>query len=245
MTNNKKIIVIVPAYNESGHIKEVIREIRANVPVVVDIVIIDDGSVDDTSSRALAAGAFVIQLPYNLGIGGAMQTGYRYAAQQHYDYAVRIDGDGQHDPADISAMLQALLESDRDMFIGSRFLTKEGYQSTWMRKIGIFTLSKLVGLVTGEHVTDPTSGYNVCNKKMIHLFAKQYPTDYPEVESLIMMKQYGCRFAELAVKMKPRASGKSSISSWKSIYYMIKVVLAVLIMRTRKTQKPQRLERSF
>lgn len=244
MTHKKPMIVIVPAYNEARHIGAVVRDIRAHAPQA-DIVVIDDGSADNTAQQARAAGAAVLRLPYNLGIGGAVQTGYRYAARHHYEYAVRVDGDGQHDPADLSAMMQALDESQADMIIGSRFLRKIGYQSSGMRKAGIFVLSKLVGFVAGKQATDPTSGYRVCNRKMIRFFAEHYPTDYPEVESLIMMEQAGYHFTEFAVTMKARVSGKSSISTWKSVYYMIKVVLAVLILQTRKTKHSQPLENSL
>ncbi|WIV19878.1 glycosyltransferase family 2 protein [Paenibacillus polygoni] len=228
-----KVLVIVPAYNEAEGIGQVIRQIRQDIPYV-DVLVINDGSSDDTSRIARAAGASVIDLTCNLGIGGAVQTGYRYAAEHHYDYAVQIDGDGQHNPSDLNRLLDAILETGADMVIGSRFITKEGFQSTFARKMGIGLLSALLTRLTGQSVTDPTSGYRFCGKRAISLFAREYPTDYPEVEALMLLYNRKLTFAEIPVIMKERQGGVSSISAMKSVYYMSKVILSVLLMKTMK-----------
>ncbi len=163
-----------------------------------------------------------------------MQTGYRYAAEHHYDYAVQIDGDGQHNPSDLNQLLDAILETGADMVIGSRFITKEGFQSTFARKMGIGLLSALLTRLTGQSVTDPTSGYRFCGKRAISLFAREYPTDYPEVEALMLLYNRKLTFTEIPVIMKERQGGVSSISAMKSVYYMSKVILSVLLMKTMK-----------
>lgn len=228
-----KVLVIVPAYNEAEGIGQVIRQIRQDIPYV-DVLVINDGSSDDTSRIAKAAGASVIDLTCNLGIGGAVQTGYRYAAEHHYDYAVQIDGDGQHNPSDLNRLLDAILETGADMVIGSRFITKEGFQSTFARKMGIGLLSALLTRLTGQTVTDPTSGYRFCGKRAISLFAREYPTDYPEVEALMLLYNRELTFTEIPVIMKERQGGVSSISAMRSVYYMSKVILSVLLMKTMK-----------
>lgn len=228
-----KVLVIVPAYNEAEGIGQVISQIRQDIPFV-DVLVINDGSSDDTSRIARAAGASVIDLTCNLGIGGAVQTGYRYAAEHHYDYAVQIDGDGQHNPSDLNRLLDAMLETGADMVIGSRFIKKEGFQSTFARKMGIGLLSSLLTWLTGQTVTDPTSGYRFCGKRAISLFAREYPTDYPEVEALMLLYNRELSFTEVPVVMKERQGGVSSISAMKSVYYMSKVILSVLLMKTMK-----------
>lgn len=227
------LLIIVPAYNESNHIRQVVADIRKIAPQA-HIAVVNDGSTDDTYAEAARSGATVFDLPYNLGIGGAVQTGYRFAAMHGYDFAVQIDGDGQHDPADLPRLLEALTRSGADMAIGSRFLEKAGYQSTFARLIGIRLLSAIVSLITGRKATDPTSGYRVCGRRAIALFAAHYPTDYPEVEAIALLHRQGLRFVETPVVMKPRASGTSSITALKSAYYMIKVTLALLISHTAR-----------
>ncbi|WP_054958545.1 glycosyltransferase family 2 protein [Paenibacillus dakarensis] len=228
-----KILVIVPAYNEAAVIEQVVRRIRQDAPAV-DVLVINDGSSDNTSQIARAAGAEVIDLTCNLGIGGAVQTGYRYAKEYHYDFAVQIDGDGQHNPKDLNRLLSTILDTGVDMVIGSRFITKEGFQSTFARKMGIKLLSSLLTLLTGQTVTDPTSGYRFCGKRAISLFSREYPTDYPEVEALMLMYNRELSFTEIPVVMNERIGGVSSISAMKSVYYMIKVILSVLLMKSMK-----------
>ncbi|MCU6709059.1 glycosyltransferase family 2 protein [Paenibacillus sp. J5C_2022] len=235
-----KVLIIVPAYNEAEQIKAVIEDIRVHAPYA-DIAVVNDGSADDTLQQALLTGATVLNLPYNLGIGGAVQTGYLHAMNEDYDIAVQIDGDGQHDPADLRQLLSDLVDNGADMAIGSRFLDKAGYQSTWMRKIGISFLSNLVSGLTGHRATDTTSGFRVCGRRAISLFAHWYPTDYPEVESLILLNNHGLRFIETPVTMRSRAFGKSSITAIKSMYYMVKVTLAILLSHSWKPGQEQSL----
>lgn len=230
---HSKVLVIVPAYNEAEGIEHVIAKLHTHTPYA-DVLVINDGSADDTGRLAERAGAKVVNLSCNLGIGGAVQTGYRYAAANGYDYAVQIDGDGQHNPSDLDRLLEAIQESNVDMVVGSRFIEKTGFQSTFARKIGIDLLAGLVTRLTGKRVTDPTSGYRLCNRKAITLFAQEYPTDYPEVEALMLLDNYRCSFKEIPVVMHERQGGVSSISAFKSVYYMCKVTLAVLIMKTKK-----------
>ncbi|OZB94025.1 glycosyltransferase family 2 protein [Paenibacillus sp. XY044] len=230
---SSRVLVIVPAYNEAEGIGQVIRRLREDTPYA-DVLVINDGSSDATSRIARAAGANVIDLTCNLGIGGAVQTGYRYAAEHHYDYAVQIDGDGQHNPRDLHRLLSAMLGTGADMVIGSRFITKEGFQSTFARKMGIGLLSTLLTRLTGQNVTDPTSGYRLCGRRAISLFASEYPTDYPEVEALMLLYNRELSFTEIPVVMNERQGGVSSISAMKSVYYMSKVILSVLLMKTLK-----------
>ncbi|MHB8170672.1 MAG: glycosyltransferase family 2 protein [Thermincolia bacterium] len=228
----KKILIIIPAYQEEASIARVVEKIHTTLPFV-DIVVINDGSTDRTSSMAKSTGVTVIDLPFNLGIGGAMQTGYRYAERNGYDIAVQIDADGQHDPRDLTKLLEVMEQQGRDMVIGSRFVEASDYRPSLGRAAGITLLSWLVFLVTGKTVTDTTSGYRAVNRKVINLFARDYPTDYPEVEVLILLHKHRLMVKEVSVKMNYRETGASSITPLKSIYYMIKVILSVLIMMTR------------
>lgn len=230
---NKEILIIIPAYNEAGGIRRVIADIRGAIPYA-DILVVNDGSSDNTGALAKLEGALVVNLSCNLGIGGAVQTGYRYAAANGYQYAAQMDGDGQHNPADFARMLEAARRMDADMVVGSRFVEKQGFQSTAMRKLGIRLLSGLLSGLLGRKVTDPTSGFRLCNRRAIALFAHEYPTDYPEVEALVLLDNFQYSFQEVPVVMNERTSGTSSITSLKSVYYMIKVILAVLITRTKK-----------
>jgi glycosyltransferase involved in cell wall biosynthesis len=233
MIMNSNLLIIVPAYNEADGIAQVIAGIRRQLPSA-DVLVVNDGSSDDTGRVAEASGARVVHLPINLGIGGAVQTGYRYASQSGYSFAAQIDGDGQHDPTDLGKMLDLLLSSKTDMVIGSRFLEHKGFQSTYLRKIGIDLLARLVSKLVKQQVTDPTSGYRLCGRKAIELFARDYPTDFPEVEALVLLDNSHCTFAEVPVVMSARMTGTSSISALASIYYMVKVILAVLITKSRK-----------
>ncbi|MDR9857766.1 glycosyltransferase family 2 protein [Paenibacillus sp. VCA1] len=238
-----KILVIVPAYNEAEGIAQVIKRLHEDTPYA-DVLVINDGSSDATGQIARAAGANVIDLTCNLGIGGAVQTGYRYAAEHHYDFAAQIDGDGQHNPRDLSRLLSAMHDTDADMVIGSRFITKQGFQSTFARKMGIGLLSALLSRLTGRTVTDPTSGYRLCGRRAISLFAREYPADYPEVEALMLLYNRELSFAEIPVVMNERQGGVSSISALKSVYYMSKVILSVLLMKTMKRKAWENLYES-
>ena len=238
-----KNLAIVPAYNESGAIVTTVRDLREHAPEF-DVVVVDDGSTDMTASLAAQAGADVLCLPFNLGIGGAMQSGYMYALEHDYDLAVQVDGDGQHDPREIGALL-AHLRSHRElnMVTGSRFLERcddGGYRSSASRRLGIRLFGFVLSRVTGRPVTDPTSGFRMCDRKAIELFAADYPHDYPEVEAVLMVHAHRLESAELPVRMKARTGGTSSIGSTQSVYYMIKVLLALFVglFRTRPVPEP-------
>lgn len=227
-----ELLIIVPAYNEGEGIRRVLTNIVNQVPDA-DVVVVNDGSTDHTADEARAVGATVLNLRCNLGIGGAVQTGYRYAFEQGYRYAVQMDGDGQHLPGELAKLRQALAKDSCDMVVGSRFLERRGFQSSPARRAGIAMLSKLLTGLLGRKVTDPTSGFRLCGPAAIALFASDYPVDYPEVEALVMLDNEGLRFCEVPVIMQERQSGRSSISPLQSAYYMFKVVLAALIAKTR------------
>lgn len=223
-----KVMVAIPAYNEEKNIFRVVNAVKCNNPEV-DVVVINDGSRDLTGVEAQRAGAFVINLPQNLGIGGAVQTGYIYAERKGYDVVIQVDGDGQHDPKDLSRLIDSIEKDEADMVIGSRFAEKTDYVSTKMRWLGINFFSKLVSFVCRSDFSDTTSGYRAVNKKVINIFAKYYPRDYPEVETIVYASKRGVRIKEISVDMKKRQGGKSSITPLKSIYYMIKVTCAILL----------------
>ena len=228
-----KGLVIIPVYNEAGNIARVLTGLRQTAPEF-DCVAVNDGSSDDTAAICRAQGCRVLTHAANLGIGGAMQTGYRYAAQNGYDVAVQIDGDGQHDPAYLAAMLELLTAQGADMVIGSRFLEGEGYQSTRLRRWGIRYFSFLIRLLTGTTVTDPTSGYRMVRKELIEAFAAEYPPDYPEPESVVRLLRQGRRVVELPVQMRARGGGSSSIGPGASLYYLVKVTISILTEELRK-----------
>ena len=238
-------LAIVPALNESAAIAGTIAAIQSRAPEF-DVLVVDDGSTDATDEHAHAAGAAVLRLPFNLGIGGAMQSGYIYALERGYDVAVQVDGDGQHDPAHIRDLL-ARLQADPslNMVTGSRFLDPQidGYRSSAPRRAGIRIFSSIVSLITGQRVTDPTSGFRMTNRRGIELFARDYPHDYPEVEAILLMHAHRLRSCEIAVRMRPRLTGSSAISSGQSVYYMIKVLLAVFVGLFRRRASVETGER--
>jgi glycosyltransferase involved in cell wall biosynthesis len=224
-------LAIVPAYNESASIARVIAELHEHAPEF-DVVVVDDGSTDDTSDRARSAGAAVLRHPYNLGIGGAVQSGYMYAAERGYDIAVQVDGDGQHDPRCLRFMLEHLrAHPELDMVTGSRFLAADGdgFRSSAPRRLGIRIFSWVLSRIVGQQVTDPTSGLRMAGPRGIDLFARDYPHDYPEVEAVLLMHAHQLASTELPVKMRERVGGVSSINSTRSAYYMVKVLLAVFV----------------
>lgn len=225
-----KCLIIIPAYNEAANIEKVINNIVQNYPQY-DYVIINDGSIDKTEEVCANAGYQVLNLPINMGIGGAVQTGYRYAKKNNYDVAVQIDGDGQHDVAFLEDMLKLLESGEADVVIGSRFVQKEGFQSTQIRRVGIRFLSILARILTGVQIRDITSGYRVVNRRFIEIYANDYPADYPEPEAMIIAAVHGGRIKEYPVIMRERENGTSSITFKKSVYYMIKVTLAMLVRR--------------
>ena len=237
----RRVIAIVPAHNEQGAVGDVIDEIRSTNPTF-DIVVIDDGSTDGTARVAVSRGAAVVRLPYNLGIGGAVQTGFRYALEQGFELAVRLDGDGQHDPTLLASLLIPIEAGDADIAIGSRFVGGrdggDGYRPPLGRRIGITWFAKLVSMLTRQRVTDTTSGFQAMNRKGIALFARDYPNDYPEVEAMLLVYKHRLRLVEVPVEMRVREHGESSITFIRSIYYAIKVTIALLVAMARKHAVP-------
>jgi glycosyltransferase involved in cell wall biosynthesis len=225
-----RTLLIIPAFNEAACIGGVIGAVRQHFSG--DIAVIDDGSEDDTRQVAHDAGAVVLRHACNLGIGAAVQTGFLYALREGYDLVVRQDGDGQHDPAQIPRLLEVLERDEADIVVGSRFLAREGYQSTLVRRIGIFILG-IVSTLVGTRITDPTSGYWAVNRRALTVLARSQPDDYPETEALVLASRAGCRVREQPVIMYARIAGRSSISAIYSGFYMLKVVLALLIGRLR------------
>ncbi len=237
LLDNCKVLIIVPAFNEAGNIGRVVKELHA-LQKSWDIIVVDDGSSDATGEEARAAGAMVVSLPVNLGIGGAVQTGFCYAYDKSYDVAVQVDGDGQHDPASVVDLLKPLYAAKADIVIGSRFLEgSQGFQSTFGRRIGINFFARLIHALTGVGITDPTSGLRAYNRAMIELFAQYYPQDFPEPEAVVVAQQAGARICEVSVVMRKRDSGQSSIGRVKSLYYMLKVTFAILLRMIRRGKK--------
>ena len=229
-----RILVILPALNEGKNIANTVTHIRSHIPTA-DVLVINDGSIDDTTHQAQSCGAIVLNMPYNVGIGAAVQTGFKFAADQHYDVVVRNDGDGQHAPDGIQRLLESIRADSADVVIGSRFLGEQGdYGTPMARRLGITILATLLSRITGQKITDPTSGFCAFNRKAILLFAQLYPHDYPEPEAIVISHRTGLRQIEIPVTMKPREHGNSSITPVRSIYYMIKVVLAILINLLRQ-----------
>ena len=227
-----KKLIIIPAYNESANIEKAVRDIEENAKGF-DYVIINDCSTDNTREICEAKGFNIVNLPINLGIGGAVQTGYQYAVRYGYELAVQVDGDGQHDPQFLKQMADYMENHDVDMVIGSRFIEKEGFQSSFMRRVGITYFTGLIKLCTGKKITDPTSGLRMAGRRVIRMFADSYPKDYPEPESVVSALRKGYRVDEIPVVMRARQGGESSITMKKSVYYMIKVTLAILMEVTR------------
>ena len=232
---NKKVLIIIPAFNEEKSIKNVINQTRKVIPAA-DIIVINDGSIDNTGFFAEQEGAIAVNLPVNLGIGGAMQTGYLYAHYYNYDIAVQVDGDGQHDPSYINSLLQPLLDDTADIVIGSRFLETSSYKSPLGRKMGIIFFAKIISFLINQKLTDTTSGFRAVNKKLIDCFSCRYPLDYPEVDVLIKLYKNRFRITEIPVSMNSRVNGRSSITPIKSLYYMAKVTLAIIVNSLRSKE---------
>lgn len=227
-----KKLVIIPAYNEAGSIQKAVDDIQEHAPGF-DYVVVNDCSTDATLAICRKQKLNHVNLSVNLGIGGAVQTGYLYGYQNGYDVAVQFDGDGQHDASYLEQMANALSETGSDMVIGSRFIEKEGFQSSGLRRIGIRYFSVLIRMMTGKKVTDPTSGMRMVNRDVMKIYADNYPKDYPEPESVMAILRMGKKVTEIPVMMREREEGTSSIGGAKSVYYMIKVTLAILMERLR------------
>lgn len=225
-----KVLIIIPAYNEAENIEKVVDNITMNFPQY-DYIVINDGSRDNTRDICKKRGYHYLNLSINLGIGGAVQTGYKYARDKGYEVAVQIDGDGQHDISYLEDMLPILECGEADIVIGSRFIEKEGFQSSVARRTGIKILSTLIYVCTGCKIKDVTSGFRAVNKDYINLYAESYPNDYPEPEAIVAAVMHGGIVRECPVVMRERERGTSSINFVKSIYYMIKVTLAIIVCR--------------
>jgi glycosyltransferase involved in cell wall biosynthesis len=235
--SSERRIAIVPAYNEEQNIARVVEELHVFDPGI-DVVVVSDGSVDRTAENAEAAGARVLRLPYNLGIGGAVQTGFKYAWEQGYDLAVRCDGDGQHVPGELPKVIRPVAEEEADIAVGSRFVSSDGYRSSASRRVGIRLLATVVSAIARQRVTDTTSGFQALNRRALELFAQDYPHDYPEVEGMVMTIKYKLRLVEVPVQMREREHGRSSITAFRSVYYMAKVLTALFVGLFRRDVIP-------
>ncbi len=225
-----KVLLIIPAYNEETNILNTVKQIKDYKKYQLDYVIINDGSTDDTKKICVENNLNFIDLINNLGIGGAVQTGYKYAHNNHYDIAIQFDGDGQHDINYVDRLIEPIIADKYDMIIGSRFVADESqFKSTLARQFGINILSFFIKILSGKKIKDVTSGYRAANKKVIKLFSQKYPTDYPEPETIVELAKLGYRIKEVGVNMREREGGESSIKSLKSAYYMIKVSIALLV----------------
>jgi glycosyltransferase involved in cell wall biosynthesis len=225
---NKRVAVIIPAYNEEETVGEVVRRVKA-LGHGFDVVVINDSSKDRTAQSAEAAGATVIELPYNLGIGGAVQTGFKYAVMKGYDGCVQVDGDGQHPPEEITKLLEPLFAGGYDIVIGSRFVGQTNYRVPVLRALGIKIISIFLKVVCGMTVKDTTSGFRALNRQAMTFFATDYPQDYPEPESLLFAYKKKFKVMEVSTEMKDREHGISSITPLRSVYYMTKVLLAMTV----------------
>jgi glycosyltransferase involved in cell wall biosynthesis len=230
-----KILIIVPAYNEEASLPGVIRDLKEHVPSA-DVVVVNDGSQDATAQTARNMGIEVLDLPYNLGIGGAVQAGYVYAERHGYDVAVQFDGDGQHLGKEIGKLLKPLEDGAVDIVIGSRFLVPGSYRAPFFRTLGIWIFSFILSRILSTAVTDSTSGFRAANAQAIKFFAGIYPDDYPEVEALVLAHKVKLRMLEVAVTMRERTGGKSSITPMRSFYYMTKVLMAIFIDLLKKVR---------
>lgn len=229
-----RTLVVIPAFNEESNIAATIAEIRAGFPEA-SIVVINDGSRDRTAEVARGAGVRVLDLPYNLGIGGSVQAGLKYAVRQGYDLAVQVDGDGQHPAGEIPKLVAPIRNGQADMVIGSRFLPgSSGFRSAWQRRAGIFLFRFLNLLFIRQKITDSTSGFRAYGPAALPLLAESYPRDYPEPEAVVRLGRRGLRIVEVPVSMRPRHAGVSSIRGWRELYYMVKVILALLVEMLRK-----------
>ena len=222
------LLVVIPAFNEEASVGDVVRAVRSVLPGT-PVVVVDDGSVDGTSEVARQAGAELLRLPHHLGLGGAVQTGYRFAFEHGYQCVVRVDSDGQHNPSQIPLLLEKLRSGEVDMVTGSRFLAANGYPVQAVRRLGGLIFSAVLYPILGKRITDPTSGFAAVNRRALEIFSRSFPLEYPEIEALVVLQRKALRFCEVPVKMFPRRAGRSTIGSLQAVYYMFRVLLGVLV----------------
>jgi glycosyltransferase involved in cell wall biosynthesis len=223
-----KLLILIPAYNEEGAVAGVIKEVRDVLPDV-PVLVLDDCSEDGTRNAARTAGADVLPMPYHLGLGGCVQAGYRLAFELGYDYVVRVDGDGQHDPRYIPKILETLQRENCEMVIGSRFINGDGQHTGFLRAAGIVFFRTMLRPILGRTVRDPTSGFVGVNRTALALFSKSFPLEYPEIEALVVLQRKRFRFVEVPCKMRPRRTGRTTITALRSLYYPIHVLLGVFV----------------
>lgn len=231
-----KVLIIIPAYNESECIRSTIESIQTTN---IDIIVVNDGSTDTTSEEARRCGILVLELPENLGVGGAMQTGFRYASSNGYEIAIQFDADGQHNPECIPKLVAMIRNGKCDLAIGSRYIVQnqQGFQSTFMRRVGIRFIASLIRMLTWKRITDPTSGFRAMNEKVINLFAQSYPQDYPEPESVVLAHNHGLKIHEIPVEMFVRQGGNSKIRLLDTVIYMVKVSTAIVLEAIRQKNR--------
>jgi hypothetical protein len=226
--DTSSVLIIVPAYNEEGAVGSVVRQIQEAIPGI-PVLVIDDCSLDSTVGVARAAGARVLSLPHHLGLGGCVQAGYKLAYELGFEYVIRVDGDGQHDPHDIAPILETLQKTGCEMVIGSRFVEQSGSQTSMIRSLGIRFFKLVLRPILGRKVHDPTSGFVGVNRRALQVFSRSFPLEYPEIEALVVLQRKAFRFEEVPCKMHPRTTGRSSITALKSIYYIVHVLLGVFV----------------
>jgi len=224
----ERVLFVIPAYNEENNLREVVTRLLEIIPEA-RVLVVDDGSVDGTYRTARKSGAMVARLPFNLGIGVAVQTGIIFAWDHGFDWVIRLDGDGQHDPSDVARFLEYVRTHDVDLLIGSRFMEKSGYQLSLLRRMAISFFNRLISLLTGFHITDATSGFQAYSRSAMEKLRRLFPDDYPEPETIIMLYKWGLKVDEIPVVMKQRPEGASSITTIRSVYYMVKVTMAILL----------------
>lgn len=231
---DQRVLIVIPAYNEADNIVDTVHGV---VDKGYDYIVVNDGSRDETLKVCRENNLNVLDLPMNLGIGGAVQAGHKYAQRFGYDIDIQLDGDGQHDPSYLDELVHEIVTGS-DLVIGSRFVEKtDGFQSSFMRRVGITWLSAMLKVCTGKRVCDPTSGFRACGRRAIDLFCDSYPVDYPEPESIAVAIKNGLTVKEVPVEMRERQGGVSSIGGFSSVYYMVKVSLAIIIASASRRSK--------
>lgn len=237
------VLIVIPAYNEEKNISSLLETIRKKISEI-DILVIDDGSTDCTARVAEKAGALVVKLPFNIGYGAALQTGFKYALMKRYQYVVQMDADGQHDPSSIKALLDEIRKEDVDVVIGSRFFGNKEYKAPFLRRTGIYIFGKIASIITGQSSTDPTSGFQALNRDAVRFYASPYyPVDYPDADVIIMLHRAGLRIREIPVTMHARKEGKSMHSGLKPLYYIFKMFLSMFVTLLRNDRFVRRVEK--